>query len=351
MFLGKGEIDIGKKIIKTLPLLWLLTSLCLLICGFYGYIVLLRPENTIKQAQQITHPIQSEKEIKEIQQTTIGKATYNETQIQPVTPTEYAEAQLNYEVLVNQWGIGSLYIPSSGIYSKILAGMSNNNLMVGLGTYSPDQALGKGNYVLMAHNLVQGGGVLRNLPQSSVGSIIYASDFSKIYEYVITTNKIVNKSEGNLLEIPQEGDSPLMTIFRCEGGLNTANRALIQAKYVRSYVAESGSRDIKQALELETKRNKTVNKERSHDQEVNSTKQTESINERISPDKDTKKAKQINKIEWHFTEKKSIYSTFEVLSILVFQLANAYSILVGFFFLMGLSMCILLTRLIENIGI
>ncbi|MDQ2047407.1 class A sortase, partial [Enterococcus faecium] len=66
--------------------MWLLSSLILAICGFYGYIVLLRPENTIKQAQQITHPIQSEKEIKEIQQTTIGKATYNENQIQPVTP-------------------------------------------------------------------------------------------------------------------------------------------------------------------------------------------------------------------------------------------------------------------------
>lgn len=345
MFLGKGEINIVKKIIKALPLLWLLSSLILAICGFYGYTVLLRPENTIKQAQQITHPIQSEKEIKEIQQTTIGKATYNENQIQPVTPTDYAEAQLSYEALVNQWGIGSLYIPSSGIYSKILAGMSNDNLMIGLGTYYPNQLLGKGNYVLMAHNLVQGGGVLRNLPQSSVGSTIYATDFSKIYEYEITTNKIVNQSEGKLLDIPQEGDSPLMTIFRCEGGLHTANRALIQARYVRSYSAENGSHDIKQALGLETTRNKTVNKQRLNDQQATSTNRTEAAKESITPDKDTKKAKQTNKIEWRFTEKKAIYSNFQVFSILIFQLANAYPILIGLVFLVGLSSCILLNRI------
>lgn len=330
---------------KTLPLLWLLGSLFLAICAFYGCIVLLRSDNTIKQAQQITHLIQSEKETKEIQQTIIGKAIYNANQIQPVTSTEYAEAQLSYEELVNQWGIGSLYIPSSGIYSKILAGMSNDNLMVGLGTYYPDQSLGTGNYVLMAHNLAQGGGVLHNLPQSSVGTTVYATDFNKIYEYVIITNKIVDESEGNLLDMPQEGDSPLLTIFRCEGGLHTANRALIQAKYVRSYGAENGSHDIKQALGLEETRNKTDTKDYPDGQQATSIKKTEAVKESTAPDSDTRNAKQTNKVKRRFTEKKASYSNFQVFSIRLFQLASAFPTLFGFFFLVGLSICILLTKL------
>ncbi|MFS1350349.1 hypothetical protein ACLZX5_00240 [Enterococcus faecium] len=147
------------------------------------------------------------------------------------------------------------------------------------------------------------------------------------------------------MDIPQEGDSPLMTIFRCEGGLHTANRALIQARYVRSYSAENGSHDIKQALGLETTRNKTVNKQRLNDQQATSTNRTEAAKESITPDKDTKKAKQTNKIEWRFTEKKAIYSNFKVFSILIFQLANAYPILIGLVFLVGLSSCILLNRI------
>lgn len=114
----------------------------------------------------------------------------------------YAETQLHYDDIVNQWGIGSVYIPSSPIQTKILAGMSNENLMVGVGTYRAEQWLGKGNYVSLAHNLVQGGDALKNIRQTSEGSLIYATDFANIYEYRVMKKQVLSQSEGEILDEP-----------------------------------------------------------------------------------------------------------------------------------------------------
>lgn len=155
---------IVNKAVKALPILWLIFGLVFASGCYYGYHLM---KHADRNAEQMTHRIEP-KEISQqrIEQRT-NKATFDDRQIKPVTPEAYADAQLHYEKIVGQWGIGALYIPSAAIRTKILAGMDNQNLMVGVGTYYPNQQLGKGNYVGLAHNLVQGGehwGTYRKLP-------------------------------------------------------------------------------------------------------------------------------------------------------------------------------------------
>lgn len=226
---------------------WLLLGFFLVGSTAYGYFLL---QNTDNRSQVLLSPIQQEEQVEKKQKSKDEKASFNPRLIQPVHAEEFAEAQLHYENIVNQWGIGAVYIPSSSIQTKILAGMSNENLMVGVGTYRTEQRLGKGNYVLLAHNLVQGGGVLKNIRQTSEGSFIYVTDFANIYEYRVTKNQVVDQSEGEVLEEPKSEETPLITFIRCEGGINTTQRAVVQGTFVSSYPASEADNELKENLGL-----------------------------------------------------------------------------------------------------
>lgn len=330
-----------KKIIEKIPLLWLIVGIVVVGSYFYGYKVLLRSDNQIQQTKKVLHPFQSKNESQKLQQEKSKQASFDESQIQPITPAQYANAQLNYEKLVNDWGIGSVFIPSSNIHSKILTGMSNDNLMVGLGTYYPNQQLGKGNFVMMAHNLVQGGGVLRDLPQTTVGSVIYATDFATIYEYMVDVNRTVDQSEGHLLDIPKQENLALMTIFRCEGGLHTPNRALIQAVFHKSYPVSEGSSVVKENLGLEKPSDVPRSQLKDGTYKANQ-KGTEKIPTKQTPG--TNKGKQKK-----FLVKKSVYSDMEKCSLQLFKLLNTHPLMMGLIFIFGLLIFVYVSNHMKRI--
>lgn len=238
---------IVNKAVKALPILWLIIGVVFASGCYYGY-HLMKQAN--RNAEQMTHRIEPKQISQQRIEQRTNKATFDDRQIKPVTPEAYADAQLHYEKIVGQWGIGALYIPSAGIHAKLLAGMNNQNLMVGVGTYYPNQQLGKGNYVGLAHNLVQGGGALGNLPKTALHQVFYATDFSRVYEYVATKNAVVHQSAGELLEVPKSNEDARLTLIRCEGGLYTANRAVVQGTFVKSYPADQASTEVKLGLGL-----------------------------------------------------------------------------------------------------
>ncbi len=311
-----------KKLIRTLPIFWLVCGLAFAGACFYGYRQLLSSGDN---AKQMTHQIQPEKQSRKHLEEKNKQANFDTDQIKPVTPSDYAAAQLRYEDIVNQYGIGSLFIPSASIQTKILAGMANENLMIAVGTYYPDQKLGSGNYVLLAHNLVEGGGALASLPNTKLNHVIYATDFTDVYEYKATKNSTVDQSSGQFLEKPSGKDLPIMTIFRCEGGLNTPSRALVQGEFVRSYPAKEATEAVKIGLGLGIMKAEPIN---SADQTEESTNQ---IN-----NKSTERFKQI----------KPKYSTIAKLAIACFSFINKYPVWISLGFLFVL---VVLERLSKRI--
>lgn len=288
-----------------LTFLWFFIGGLVLVCSFYGYNKLVHA-NT--QAQQVTHQIQRPEKSLNQSNTRNEEASFDASKITPVTPEQYAKAQLNYEKIVNQWGIGSIYIPSVSIQTKILAGMTNENLMVGVGTYYPDQQLGKGNYVALAHNLVQGGGSLGTLNQVREHDTIYATDFSNVYEYITTKSGVVDYSQGTLLDVPEKNEEALLTLMRCEGGLNTPNRAIVQGEYVRSYPADNAPKEVLKGLGL-VKETFLQAIEASRDNQTNESKQNSSVtdNQKESQEQENKKpAKKQTKPSFSFLDKTCI---------------------------------------------
>lgn len=285
-------------------IIWILFGFSIVGSTAYGYFLLQKPDN---RSQSLRSPIQQEEQVEKKQESKNAKASFNPLLIQPVHAEEFAEAQLHYEDIVNQWGIGAVYIPSSSIQTKILAGMSNENLMVGVGTYRAEQRLGKGNYVLLAHNLVQGGGSLKNLRQTSEGSLIYATDFANIYEYRVIKNQVVNQSEGEILDESKAEETPLITFIRCEGGLNTTQRAVVQGTFVSSYPASEADNELKEKLGLVS----VVQDQKQVDNTILSNSMDTVSNHDITSDEHTnqsvKKSKEINVLR----EEKEVYSSFE----------------------------------------
>lgn len=309
-----------KKIWGSLPFLWILLGIIVFGASYYGYQLLLHAN---EQAEQLTYPIESKGETKEKQKRKIKDAVYCPRQIKPVTPKSYAKAQLHYTEIVNQWGIGALFIPSANIHSKILAGMANQNLMVGVGTYYKDQQLSRGNYVLLAHNLVQGGGTLGNLQKTSLQEIIYATDFTKVYEYQVTKNEIVPASRGDLLAIPEDDEPAVLTLIRCEGGINTSNRAIVQGKFLKEYPISDASVEVKLGLGL-------VESHLVMDDTTTTSQNKSSVPKNSIPtSKRLEQKKQAPK-----------FSSIETLCIYLFTVLNEFSFLMGISYLVGLLVLI-----------
>ena len=306
---------------KSFLIIWILFGFFIVGSTAYGYFLLQKPDN---RSQSLRSPIQQEEQVEKKQESKNAKASFNPLLIQPVHAEEFAEAQLHYEDIVNQWGIGAVYIPSSSIQTKILAGMSNENLMVGVGTYRAEQRLGKGNYVLLAHNLVRGGGALKNLRQTSEGSLIYATDFANVYEYRVTKNQVVSQSEGELLDEPKEEEMPIITFIRCEGGLNTTQRAVVQGVFISSYPASEADNELKEKLGLVS----VVQDQKQVDNIIVSNSMDTVSNHDITSDEHTnqsvKKSKEMNALK----EEKEVYSSFEKYCIWLVKECNDIYVLI-----------------------
>lgn len=302
------------KLWRNLPFLWIAFGLLLFCASYYGYQLLLDANGN---AEQITHFIESKESGQRKRKKKLAEATYCPRQIKPVTPAAYAKAQLHYVEIVNQWGVGSLFIPSADIHSKILAGIDNQNLMIGVGTYYKAQQLGKGNVVLLAHNLVQGGGVLGNLRKTGMQQVFYLTDFVDVFEYVAEKNEVVDESRGELMDIPDVSESAIVTLIRCEGGINTPNRAIVQGKFLKKYPASEATEEVKLGLGLLEGR--WISEKVSSDQQ--SAIQESTIQMAKEPIEKTKKP---------------IYSTLQVLCIYLYTVLNEAPIIVGIGYLAGL---------------
>lgn len=271
-----------RKILKALPVLWLVFGVVFVLGSRYGDFLM---KNADSNAKQLTHRIEPKKASQKRIEKKSSKANFDPNSIKPVTPEEYAAAQLAYEKITNQWGIGSIFIPSSNIQTKVLAGMDNQNLMVGVGTYYQDQQLGKGNFVALAHNMGADGGMLKNLHKTELNKVFYATDFTNVYEYVAQKNEIVDQSAGEYLDLPKKDDPALLTLIRCEGGENTIFRAVLQGKFLKSYPADQATNEVKLGLGLIESRTTEIGQNKTGNQEKFSPKAKKKSKKENDPDK------------------------------------------------------------------
>ncbi|CAI3403437.1 class A sortase [uncultured Enterococcus sp.] len=251
-----------KFLLKQIPIVWFFLFLIGGVLAINGYFILKTPSHFTQTVHK---------------QVVLPKKTpnFDSNQVQSVEPEEWIHAKLNEQVLFDNFGIGSLYIPSLNIYTPILAGMENANLSVAAGTYEQNQQMGEGNYILLAHNLVEGGGAFHKINVLGLNERIYLTDFVNVYEYISTFNQVVSKYQSEYLESSAE---PILTLIRCEGGLNTDYRLVVQAKLKQVIPVQLENEQIIRNLGIVLSTQQVTNSEK---QEMKST-MPEAKNKRVT---------------------------------------------------------------------
>ncbi|MBO0460083.1 class A sortase, partial [Enterococcus hulanensis] len=151
----------------------------------------------------------------------VNRANYAEKQIASVNVANYAQARGNSYETTNNWGIGKLQIPKVDIDLPVLAGIANENLLTGAATYRSDQQLGRGNYVVLAHNIFDKDVLLHRIQDLKKGQLIYTTDFKKVYVYEVSLNKIIEETEVSYVEKEPNNGIAKLTLLRCEGDIGT----------------------------------------------------------------------------------------------------------------------------------
>ena len=180
----------------------------------------------------------------------INRANYAEKQIASVNVANYAEARGNSFETTNNWGIGKLNIPKVDVDLPILAGIANQNLLTGAATYRSDQQLGKGNYVLLAHNIFETDVLLHRIKQLTLGDKIYATDFKDIYTYDVSLNKVIEETEVSYIDAKTKDGKQTITLLRCEGDIGTIYRRVVQGKLTDVQPINGANEQLLKQLEI-----------------------------------------------------------------------------------------------------
>ncbi|MBO0452071.1 class A/C sortase [Enterococcus sp. MJM16] len=178
----------------------------------------------------------------------VNRANYAEKQIASVNVASYAQARGNSYETTNNWGIGKLQIPKVDIDLPVLAGLANENLLTGAATYRADQQLGKGNYVLLAHNIFEQDVLLHRIKQLALGDKMYITDFKDIYTYDVSLNQVVEETEVSYIEEKTEDGRQTLTLLRCEGDIGTIYRRVVQGKLSDVQPIKSADKQLLKAV-------------------------------------------------------------------------------------------------------
>nr|WP_242703857.1 class C sortase [Enterococcus sp. 669A] len=233
---------------KTLFIILFISMVAVMCTAIYGYL------HMEQEPASASVNIGPQEELSGFNLDKISNANYEEKQIASVKIADYARAKSAIQTTTNNWGIGKIVIPNAQIDLPILAGLANENLLSGAATYRLDQQLGRGNYVLLAHNIFDKDVLLHRIQNLKNGDLMYTTDFKDIYVYEVNLNKVIEETEVSYVEKNPESGKALLTLLRCEGDIGTIYRRLVQGS-LKSIVPLRGA-DQNLMDQMNLKRNK-----------------------------------------------------------------------------------------------
>lgn len=174
------------------------------------------------------------------------KASFDFDKVRSIRSEDILKSQLNKnkeELPV----IAGIAIPSVKIRLPIFKGLSNEALLYGAGTLSPDQEMGKGNYGLASHRSDQADLLFTPLEELTLGAEIYVTDLTKVYTYkAISKERVAPTALEVLDEVP---DKQLITLITC-GDLYGTDRLVVQGELIDTVPMKQMSDQAAEAFKL-----------------------------------------------------------------------------------------------------
>ncbi|MFC0275838.1 class A sortase [Enterococcus devriesei] len=173
------------------------------------------------------------------------EASFDFDAVEPASTEAVLQAQLSNKRLPV---IGGIAIPSVEINLPIFKGLSNEVLLYGAGTLSPDQKMGEGNYALASHRADRPGLLFTPLEGIRENDLIYLTDLQNVYTYKTTLKVRVQPTEVKYLDV-QPGKQQL-TLITC-GEIEGITRIIVQGELVGVTPVKNATDTMLKAFEME----------------------------------------------------------------------------------------------------
>ena len=137
--------------------------------------------------------------------------------------------------------IGTMEIPSLEINLPVMKGITDANLISGVGTMKEDQALGQGNYTLAGHYTKNKKILLGSILDIGIGDAVFISNKRFVYEYRIYDTVVVPDTALDMLldERADERGSPILSIMTCYYTSKNGTRFFALGEFTKRYPADS----------------------------------------------------------------------------------------------------------------
>lgn len=140
--------------------------------------------------------------------------------------------------------IGEILLPKSHIHLPIGMGVANNTLALAAGTMRPNQEMGKGNYPLAGHHMVNPHVLFGPLYfKTKVGDRVYLSNMSRVYQYKVYQRKFIAATR---VDVVRQTKKPIVTLITCDA--TGAGRLMIRGKLQKSFKISQATPKLKRAL-------------------------------------------------------------------------------------------------------
>ncbi|EEI19792.1 sortase family protein [Lentilactobacillus buchneri ATCC 11577] len=139
---------------------------------------------------------------------------------------------------------GQILIPKSGIHLPIGLGVSNSTLALAAGTMRANQKMGRGNYPLAGHHMVNRKILFGPLYfKTRVGQTIYLTDMNRVYQYQVYQRAFIAATR---VDVIKQTKKPIVTLVTCDA--TGKGRLLIRGRLVKTFKLRDATQKIKRAL-------------------------------------------------------------------------------------------------------
>ncbi|UQS87410.1 class A sortase [Nicoliella spurrieriana] len=173
------------------------------------------------------------------------QANYNMNQVKAVTMNQVINARLHAKDVKP---VGQILVPTADVHLPIALGVANNTLMLAAGTMRADQQMGKGNYALAGHHMLNKQALFSPLYyKARVGTKVYLTDMNKVYQYQITTRKIISPYDVQVIDNTKQ---PLITLITCND--SGSKRLLLRGKLIATMALKQAPAAVVKLLHQKT---------------------------------------------------------------------------------------------------
>ena len=142
--------------------------------------------------------------------------------------------------------IGNISVPNVNMRLPIFKGVSNTSLLFGAGTMKPEQRMGKGNYGLASHRMIDPTLLFSPIINIQKNDKIYLTDLDKVYVYEAFYMDYIPATKVEVIEDVE--DETLVTLITCD--TTGTNRFCVQGKLVDSYDFSNDKKELADIFDL-----------------------------------------------------------------------------------------------------